>query len=179
MTRTAVRQDAGLLASAAAGDEIAFRRIIAAHHDDMRRVCQAISGDHALAEEATQAAWVIAWRKLDRVSGPEHLRPWLVAVAVNEAKKLMSKRRRRAEVEAFADASGEPGGIDPAAAIDLVDLWAAVRRMEPDDRALLTMRYGMGFDSSELAIATGKTQAAIRQRLKRLVDRLREDLSHD
>jgi DNA-directed RNA polymerase specialized sigma24 family protein len=41
------------------------------------------------------------------------------------------------------------------------------------------MRYGMGFDSSELAIATGKTPAAIRQRLKRLVDRLREDLSHD
>ena len=179
VTRLAQPEAGDLIASAAAGDEFAFRRIIAAHHDDMRRVCQASSGDHALAEEATQAAWDIAWRKLDRVSGPEHLRPWLVAVAVNEAKKLMSKRRRRAEVETFADASGRSGGTDPAAGIDLVDLWAAVRRMEPDDRALLTMRYGMGFDSNELAIATGKTPAAIRQRLKRLVDRLREDLSHD
>ena len=179
VTRLAQPDAGDLIASAAAGDEFAFRRIIAAHHDDMRRVCQAISGDHALAEEATQAAWVIAWRKLDRVSGPEHLRPWLVAVAVNEAKKLMSKRRRRAEVETFADASGRSGGTDPAAGIDLVDLWAAVRRMDPDDRALLTMRYGMGFDSNELAIATGKTPAAIRQRLKRLVDRLREDLSHE
>jgi RNA polymerase sigma-70 factor (ECF subfamily) len=166
-----------LIASAAAGDEFAFRRIIAAHHDDMRRVCQAISGDHALAAEATQAAWVIAWKKLDRVNGPEHLRPWLVAVAVNEARKLMSKRRRQAAVEIAACASGVPEGRDPAAGIDLVDLWAAVRRMAPDDRALLTMRYGMGLDSNELAIATGKTPAAIRQRLKRLVDRLREDLS--
>ena len=177
VTRLAQHDACDLIASAAAGDEYAFRRIIAAHHDDMRRVCQAISGDHAIAEEATQAAWVIAWKKLDKVNGPSHLRPWLVAVAVNEAKKLMSKRRRRADVEGFADASGEPGGIDPAAAIDHVDLWAAVRRMDPDDRALLTMRYGMGFNSNELAIATGKTPAAIRQRLKRLVDRLREDLS--
>ena len=172
--------DAGdLIASAAAGDEYAFRRIIAAHHDDMRRVCQAISGDRTLAEEAVQAAWVIAWRKLDKVNGPGHLRPWLVAVAVNEAKKLMSKRRRRADLEITTDASSVPGGGDPAAAIDLVDLWAAVRRMDPDHRALLTMRYGVGFNTRELAIAPGKTPAAIRQRLKRLVDRLREDLSHD
>ena len=177
VTRLAQRDVDDLLASAAAGDEFAFRRIIAAHHDDMRRVCQAISGDHALAEEATQAAWAIAWKKLDKVNGPAHLRPWLVAVAVNEAKKLMSRRRRRADFEVATDVSRISGDGDPAAAIDLVDLWAAVRRMEPDDRALLAMRYGAGFNSNELAVATGKTPAAIRQRLKRLVDRLREDLS--
>jgi RNA polymerase sigma-70 factor (ECF subfamily) len=177
VTRLAQHDAGDLIASAAAGDEFAFRRIIAEYHDDMRRVCQAISGDHAIADEAVQAAWLVAWKKLSKVHGPDQLRPWLVSVAVNEAKKLMSKRRRRAEVEAFADASGQPGGIDPAAGIDLVDLWAAVARMDPDDRALLTMRYGVGFNSNELAIATGKTPAAIRQRLKRLVDRLREDLS--
>ena len=177
VTRLAQHDAGDAIASAAAGDEYAFRRIIAAHHDDMRRVCQAISGDHALAEEATQAAWVIAWKKLGKVDGPDHLRPWLVAVAVNEAKKLMSKRRRRATLEVTNDASGALGGGDPAAGIELVDLWAALRRMDPDDRALLTMRYGVGFNSSELALATSKTPAAIRQRLKRLVDRLREDLS--
>ena len=177
MAQTAERQEARLIASAAAGDEVAFRRIIAAHHDDMRRVCQAISGDHAIADEAVQAAWLVAWKKLHKVHGPDQLRPWLVSVAVNEAKKLMSKRRRQADFELVTDAADLPGGRDPAAGIDLVDLWAAVRRMDPDDRALLTMRYGVGFNSNELAIATGKTPAAIRQRLKRLVDRLREDLS--
>ena len=33
MARTAGRQDAEVLAAAAAGDEIAFRRLIAEHHD--------------------------------------------------------------------------------------------------------------------------------------------------
>lgn len=176
VTRTAARQQTDVLASAAAGDELAFRRIIVAHHDDMRRVCLAISGDHAIAEEAVQAAWLVAWKKLAKVRSPDHLRPWLVSVAVNEAKHLMRSRGRRSKIELAADVSGLAGGGDPAAGIDLIDLWAAVRRLHPDDRALLTMRYGAGFNASEFAIATGKTPTAIRQRLKRLVDGLREDL---
>ena len=52
------------------------------------------------------------WKKLGTIRDPNRLRPWLVSVAVNEAKKLMSKRRRRAEIEVAADATGEPGGID-------------------------------------------------------------------
>jgi RNA polymerase sigma-70 factor (ECF subfamily) len=163
-----------VLASAAAGDEIAFRRIIAEHHEDMRRVCLAVADDYAIAEEATQAAWVIAWQKLSDVREPAHLRPWLIRVAVNEAKQLLRKRRQRAELEVPIDATG---GIDPATGVASVDLRAAVLRLDPDDRALIAMRYGAGFNSNELAVATGKKPAAIRQRLKRLVDRLREDLN--
>jgi RNA polymerase sigma-70 factor (ECF subfamily) len=177
MTRTAAMQQADLLVSAAAGDELAFRRIIVSHHSDMRRVCLAISGDHTIAEEAVQAAWLVAWRKLGKVHSTDHLRPWLVSVAVNEAKHLLRSRGRRSEIEFAPDSSGVAPGGDPATGIDLLDLQAAVRRMHPDDRALLTMHYGMGFNASELAIATGRTPTAIRQRLKRLVDSLREDLT--
>ena len=95
VSRLADRQQTDVVAAAAAGDEIAFRRIIAAHHEDMRRVCLAFSGDPSVAEEAVQTAWLIAWRKLDRVASPEQLRPWLVSVAVNGAKHLLRTRRRR------------------------------------------------------------------------------------
>jgi RNA polymerase sigma-70 factor (ECF subfamily) len=177
MTQTVGRQDAGLLATAAAGDEYAFRRIIAAHQEDMRRVCLAISGDDAIADEAVEAAWVIAWNKLDKVRGPAQLRPWLITVAVNETKQLLRKRRRRTEAEMAAAAMDDTTGIDPATGVAGVDLRAALLRLDPDDCALLVMRYGAGFDSNELGIATGKSPAAVRQRLKRALDRLREDLS--
>jgi len=100
-----------------------------------------------------------------------------VSVAVNETKHLLRSRGRRWRME-LANASDAVAGGDPAAGIDTLDLRAAVQRMHPDDRALLIMRYGMGFNATELAIATGKTPTAIRQRLKRLVDGLREDLTH-
>ena len=173
----ATRQQADTLASAAAGDEIAFQHIITAHHEDLRRVCQAISGDHAIADDATQAAWLVAWKKLAKVHGPDQLRPWLMSVAVNETKKLMSKRRRRAEIEVAADASGESGGIDPATGVAAVDLRSALSRLDPDDAALLAMRYVAGFDSNELAAATGISPSGTRSRIERALKRLRKDLS--
>src|SRR6188472_3897536 len=85
-----------LVEQAARGDEAAFARIVAACHDDMARVCFVVCRDTDLAQEATQAAWPIAWRKLDTIRDPERLRPWLIAVAANEARQLMRQRGRRA-----------------------------------------------------------------------------------
>ncbi len=178
MTRTA-EQQVSVLASAAAGDEVAFRRIIADHHEDMRRVCRAIAGDDDITEEAVQSAWLVAWRKLSQVRSPAQLRPWLVSVAIRELKPLLRQRRRRARIEVAANVAGGPGGSDPATVAAVLDLRAALARLQPDDAALLAMRYVAGFDSNELGIAVGKSPAAIRQRLKRLLDRLREDLSDD
>lgn len=176
MTRTAVRQGADVLASAAAGDEIAFRRIIAAHHEDMRRVCAYVAGDLDVAEDATEAAWVIAWRRLRDVHEPSHLRPWLMKVAANEAKQLVRKRRTRARFEFTTDTSEEPGGRDPATGISGLDLRVAMSRLDPDDRALLAMRFIAGFDSTELAAATGISPSGTRSRIERLLKRLHEDL---
>jgi hypothetical protein len=49
---------------AASGDEIAFARLVAEHHPAMPRVAFFIAGDRATADEAVQAAWLNAWRKL-------------------------------------------------------------------------------------------------------------------
>jgi DNA-directed RNA polymerase specialized sigma24 family protein len=53
---------------------------------------------------------------------------------------------------------------------------AAMSRLDPDDRALLAMRYVAGFDSNELARATGISPSGTRSRIERLLKRLREDL---
>ncbi len=172
-----VDTDLGAAVKAAAqGDDAAFARIVSAHHEDMRRVCVVMTGNEQLAEDAVQAAWSIAWRKLGSLREPERLRSWLMRIAVNEAKKLMNDRKRRALVEGRADPSRVVGGVDPSTGIDSIDALAAVDRLGPDDRALLVMRYVLGFDATELAAATGKSPAATRQRLKRLLDRLRQEL---
>ena len=177
VTRLAERDHVDVIASAAAGDEVAFQRIIAEHHDDMRRVCKYVTRDDAITDEAVQAAWAIAWRKIGSVREPTSLRPWLVSVAVNEAKQLLRKRRRRADVEVAVDASARPGGIDPAADVEAMDLRGAIERLDHDDQALLAMRYVAGFDATELSAATGISPAGTRTRLKRLLDRLRQDLA--
>lgn len=162
--------------SAAAGDEDAFRRLISAYHAEMHRVCVAMCGDQSIAEEAVQAAWAIAWRKIDTVRDPQRLRPWLTSIAVNQARNMLSKRRRHAEIEALTEPPRDPAGVDPATGVDMLDLITALRALEPDDRALLAMRYVAGFDSTELSGVLGISPSGIRNRLERLKTRLRQEL---
>lgn len=178
MTQVAQQDVRGVIASAAAGDEIAFGRIVADHHEDMRRVCAFVTGDEVIADDAVQAAWAIVWRKLGSLREPERLRPWLMRVAVNEAKQLARRGRRRGEIEVRTNASGVPGGVDPATGIDAIDLRAAMERLDPDDRALLALRYGAGYDATELSTALGLSPSGTRTRLERLLKRLRKDLGH-
>jgi RNA polymerase sigma factor (sigma-70 family) len=176
MAGTADRDLPAILASAAAGDEVAFGRIVTTYDDEMYRVCVAVCRDLTVAADAVQAAWSIAWRKLGSVREPDRLRSWLISVAVNEGKKQLKKRNRRSEVEYVGEIADQRGGVDPTTGIDTLDLISALERLDADDRALLALRYMAGFDATELSTAIGISPAAVRQRLKRLVDRLRTEL---
>jgi RNA polymerase sigma factor (sigma-70 family) len=163
---------------AIAGDELAFARIVASYHLDLVRVAFVICGDEGLAEDAAQAAWWIAWRKLASLRDPDRLKPWLVAVAANETKKLIKRERRHPVVALEVDPDPSPGS-DPAFGIGHVDLANALARLKPEDRALVALRYAADLDSSELAPVMGMSPSGVRTRLSRLLDRLRKELGDD
>jgi RNA polymerase sigma factor (sigma-70 family) len=180
MTSSPAEEASALIASAAAGNAVAFASIVKAHHEDMRRVCVVVAGDEGIAEDAVAAAWSIAWRKLAGLRDPARLRPWLVSIAVNEARQLLRARRRRSLIEVPVVQVDEPrGGLDPGSTISLIDLRNALARLDPNDRALLAMRYVAGFDATELAFAIGRSPSGTRARLARLLQRLERELGDD
>jgi RNA polymerase sigma-70 factor (ECF subfamily) len=140
----------------------------------MARVAFVACGDRELAEDAVQSAWLVAWRKLRSLRDPERVRPWLLAVAANEARQIL-RRRRGPVVEIDIEAPGDPRG-DPSAGIERIDLRRALAHLSADDRALLAMRYVVDLSSEELATAVGTTPSTARTRLCRIVDRLRKEL---
>lgn len=169
-----------LLQQAAGGDEVAFARIVSACHDDMVRVCFVVARDTILAQEATHAAWAIAWRKLGSVRDPDRLRPWLIAVAANEARQLMRRRGRRAlrevSIEPMSEEPAGPRLDDPGERAAEIDLANAMGRLSLDDRTIVAMRYVVGLTSTEIAVAIGMSPGGVRTRLGRLLRQLREDL---
>lgn len=164
------------LVLAASGDEAAFARLVTANHPTLIRVAFLVCGDLDLAEEAVAAAWPLAWRNLRSVRDPERLRPWLVTIAANEARRLGRSRRRRRLHEVPVEAAIHVTTSDPAARPMDLDLVAALDTLTPDDRTLLALRYVAGFDASEIGHATGRTASGTRVRLFRLLDRLRTEL---
>src|SRR4029079_17079432 len=166
---------AATVADAAAGDRDAPARIGRAHHDDVARICFVICGDQDQAQDAVQAAWPVAWRKLDTLRDPDRLRPWLMAIAANQARQQIRPRQRPPVVEiAVADVGSDRQ--DPAAGAALLDLAAALRRLPPDDRALLALRYVAGSAAPRSARALGMSASGLRSRLSRLIQRLRTEL---
>ena len=163
------------LQQAVAGDEAAFARIVAAYHRDMVRVAYGICGEPDLALDAVQAAWLIAWRKLGTVREPDHLRSWLVAVAANEARHLVRRRRTHPVVEILLDPP-DANIADSPAEIRRLDLVNALRRLSPEDRSLIALRYGAELDSSEIGPLLGISASGVRARLLRLMGRVRKEL---
>lgn len=166
---------AATVADAAGGDANALARIVGAHHDDMARIAYVICGDQDLAQDAVQAAWPIAWRKLGTLRDPARLRPWLMAIAANEARLILRRQRRQRVVEIEVADVESPVG-DPAADSGLTDLAIALRRLRPEDRSLLALRYVAGFDATEIGRELGMSASGVRSRLARLIERLRREL---
>jgi RNA polymerase sigma-70 factor, ECF subfamily len=160
---------------AADGDEVAFGRLVAAHQADMTRVARVILGDASLAQDATQSAWVAAWRRLESVRDPARIRQWLMAIVANEARQMLRRRGRASVVEIDSDIDAAPTS-DPSMTIQRLDLSRALAHLSADDRALLALRYVAGLDAAELGVATGRSASGTRARLSRLTARLREEL---
>jgi RNA polymerase sigma factor (sigma-70 family) len=105
---------------------------------------------------------------------------WLVAVAANEARRLMRSRRPRIaeisvadiELEVVPDLRSDP----LADGIANADLRRVLASLDPTDRALIALRYVAELSSEEIGRALGMSSSGARGRLSRLLVRLRGDL---
>ena len=113
---------------------------------------------------------------LGSLRDPERLRPWLMAVAANEARQILRRQRRYQVVQIEVADIGSPHG-DPAAHTALADLAVALGRLSPEDRTLLALRHVAGFDATEIGRELGMSASGVRSRLARLLERLRSELA--
>ena len=161
---------------AVAGDEMAFARIVAVHHEDMARIAYFVSGDLEVAADAEQAAWAITWRRLGTLRDTTRLKAWLMSVAANEARQIMRSQRRRTVRELAVDGPVSSPDPDRAALIDLAN---AVAGLDHRDRTLIGLRYIAELDSEAIGRELGLSASGVRVRLHRLLGRLRKELDHD
>lgn len=181
MTDLAIHESSAIdptVVQAAGGDQVAFARLVAAHHPSMARVAIAIVGDSDVAADVVQVAWTNAWRRLGSLRDHRTIRAWLVAIAANEARQVLRRQRGKRVVDISSAVDAGAGG-DPADRITSVDLARALRTLSPDDRALVALRFVGGLDSTEISRQLGLSPSGVRSRLARAIERLRLELRHD
>lgn len=100
--------DGELLARLRAGEDAAFREMVAAYQGAMRAVALAIVGS-AHADEVVQDAWLAVVRHLDGFQGRSSLKTWLLSVTANTAKSKLRQVRREVSLD---DLPAPHGSID-------------------------------------------------------------------
>jgi RNA polymerase sigma-70 factor (ECF subfamily) len=83
------------VARAADGDPAAFDRLVADRIDGLYRLAVAILRSEADATDATQQAFVTAWRELPRLRDRDRFDAWLARIVVNVCRDELRRRGRR------------------------------------------------------------------------------------
>lgn len=160
-----------IIRRASGHDAAAFADLVELHHPDVLRVCMVITKDAALAEGAAQETWTRVWRRLSTLHSADRFRAWLLAIAANEARQQFRRRRQNP-----GDAPLDTASDDPSYTVsdDFIEVMSGLGF---DERRLLAFRFAVGMSSAEIGAALGISAGAARHRLKRVLDKLREDLA--
>lgn len=136
------------------------------------------TGDHHLAEDVTQAVFLLLSRKARQLQG-RPVAGWLLKATrfvCRDAKRMLARRkyyeRRAALMRTEAAAATEPDWEVYAGEFD-----GAMAGLSSADRDALTLRYLRGMKLREVGTAMGISEEAARKRVDRSLLRLRKTLA--
>jgi RNA polymerase sigma-70 factor (ECF subfamily) len=146
-------------------DESAFEQLLAKHQDHVLRLCYAMLGNRALAEETAQEVFLRVWRSLGAFRGESSLSTWIYAITRNQCLTAMGRLAAVA-----ADSLDDPdvlrrahrhqlGQSSRAIQTDALD-WLA-ELPEPQRRAL-TLFYLEEKSYDEVAAALGAPMGTVK-----------------
>jgi RNA polymerase sigma-70 factor (ECF subfamily) len=172
--------DVELVERARGGDVLAYGELVDRYRAIAFRTAYLIARDTGEAEDAAQEAFVKAYYALDRFRSDAPFRPWLLRIVANEAKNRVraSGRRERLSLRAAAQ-PGEAAPSPEAAALEGERnraLLAALDRLRPADREILTCRFLLDLSEAETAEALGIRRGTVKSRTARALGRLRARL---
>jgi RNA polymerase sigma factor (sigma-70 family) len=173
-------RDEELIHAARRGDKRAFVEIVARHQAMVCGIALGILGDFAASEDAAQDAFLTAWRKLHELREPDRLRAWLAQIARNSALGHLRRTRGHETLDddalALADESPTPDQLaanDEEAAL----VRAFLSRLPETYRLPLVLYYREGQSVRAVADALAISEDAVKQRLSRGREMLRDQMS--
>jgi RNA polymerase sigma-70 factor, ECF subfamily len=166
--------DAALVARTLDGDLDAYAKLMARYRDTLGAYALHMLGTREDAQEAVQDSFVRAYRALRGCRQPGRFGAWLFRIVVNRC-RTMQRRLKRNRRFAEPLPEGVPANGDAVASLEWrEEIARALARLRPHYREAFLLRYVNGLEYEEMAGLTGAKQAALRMRVKRASDQLRE-----
>jgi RNA polymerase sigma-70 factor (ECF subfamily) len=166
------------------GSVDAFNRLVERHQRAVYNLCLRLTGSRESAEDATQEAFLAAYRALSGFRGG-NIRSWLFRIAANQSRDELRRRRRRGasrSLEELAEASEVPfeltdPGLGPDQLAEAGELSTLVRlalqHLPEEQRLAIVLADLQELDYREIAFITGWSMGTVKSRISRGRTRLR------
>lgn len=161
------------------GDAEAFDTLARQVGDRCLSIAVRILRDLDLAEDAVQAALIMAWTDLRALRDPSRFEPWLHRILTNTCYAEARRRRRWSEGLRIIPVAGayDPGDYLTIDDRDLLE--RAFRRLTVEQRAVLVYHHYLGLSISEVAERTGLPLGTAKSRLHHATRALRASIEAD
>ena len=174
--------DPRLLERARQGDIEAFNVLVEQHQAAIYNLCLRLMGAREAAEDATQEAFIAAFRHMNRFHGG-NFRAWIYKIAANKCRDELRRKRSRQALSLQAPTVGSAPLDVPA---NLPTMEEHIERLELshvlqitltqipfEQRLAIVLRDVQGLSYEEIAEATSSSLGTVKSRISRGRDRLR------
>ena len=174
--------DSLLIAALAEDLDGSFEALVRAHQDRCFSIALRMLGDPGDAEEATQDAFVRAYRALGGY-GPSRivelrLRPWLATIVVNVCRSRLTRRpsvaRGTLSLDVALPSDLEPRTAEARGPVATVEARSAVREwaallmtLSPAYRSAVVLRHVDGLSYPELAMVLDRPEGTVKAQVHR------------
>lgn len=152
-----------------------YTRAIDTYADCVYRVAYSYTYSKFDAEDVLQNVFLKLFQSRRSFNGEEHLKQWLIRVAVNECHNLHRSFWKRNIIHTEEIEKSVQGSL----AENEIDLHHALLQLPREYRVIVHMYYYEGYKTKEISKILKVKEATVRTRLARARDRLRELLKEE
>lgn len=176
----AVTDAPGLAERFAAGDPEAIRALYQRYGRLVYSVAYKVLGDVSLSEDATQQAFVQAWRAAASYDPSRELGPWLATIARRAAIDVFRREQRHRDVDDI-DTAAVTLTTPPPSIDQIYDAWEVRKALDglPDqDRELIRLQHFGAMTHSQISQALTIPLGTVKSRSFRAHRRMADLLGH-
>lgn len=179
--------EVSLIKEAQAGDVSAYNTLVLHYQNAVYNVAYRIIGEPAAAEDATQEAFISAYKALGRFRGG-NFKAWLMRIVTNACYDELRRRKRRPqssldeitetnESTPLMISENSPGPEEHQNRVELVQaVERCLQDLPEDQRTAAILRDVEGYDYNEIAEIMSSSLGTVKSRLSRARARLRDCL---
>ena len=154
-----------LILRAKKGDSAAFEQLIRMFHLDMYKIASAILMNDEDAADAMQDAIFACWENLESLKNLKYFKTWLIRILINKCYRIFNSRIPQTSFEEIPE-SGKEDSYN-------LEFKEALSKLSDKYRLVAVLYYCEGYRTKEIAMMMNLSDAAVRTRLMRSREILR------